>query len=570
MTSVTRASAAKERPSRGLRDGFLLWWRSERRHVRNPWSIAAILISLCVAAPILILLTQVFLPSERTWAELFQSSLNAYLINSAILLVGVGALTLVFGVGTAWWVATCDFPFRRVFEWALILPLAVPTYIAGFVYYEWIDASIPLLVWIRDHWGAETMMAVEQVSVYAILILLLSFVLYPYVYLVSRASFIHQSGAMLEAARTLGGSHLQTFFRVALPVARPAIVGGLSLALLETLNEYGAVTHFGIPTLTTGVFRAWLSFDDLPSAIRIADVLMTLVFLVMIFERLQRGRRSFSSMARGERPYRRYRVRGWRGWGLTALCGIPLAFGFLIPLAQLSAWQSSASTALWDPVFQRLATSSFALATAAATLIATASLVLAYSKRLLKTSLTTWANSIALLGYSIPGAVIAVAMLSALGAMDQQLNALLESQFDLSVGLLFSGSLFAILVAYLTRFLAVGLNAIEGGFQRVNPRLDDAAKILGSSALSTLTRIDLPLIRGSLAAAFILVFVDILKELPLTLILRPFNFETLATHAYNMASQDRLVETSTPSLVIVLTGVVPILMLNRTLRGDKG
>ncbi|MCH8812468.1 MAG: iron ABC transporter permease [Gemmatimonadetes bacterium] len=508
---------------------------------------------------------------SEMWGHLVDTVLLVYVGNSLILMLGVGALALVIGLAPAWLVSAYDFPGRRTFEWALVLPLAIPTYIIAYTYagvFEY-DSLLPsalsalwpgMEVWrirvaVMSREGAMVMMAL---------------VLYPYVYVIARASFLRQSRTVLEMARTLGRGPWDSFFRVALPMARPAVAGGLTLVLMEVLNDYGAVKYFGIPTFTTGIFRAWFPLNDPIAAMRLAGILLLFVFTLIIFERMQRGRARFDDGARGYRPAVRQKLGGRGRWLAASVCLLPLLFGFLVPVAQLVTWVGHAGAGALDARFVRLILNSFSLALTAALLAVMGALLIGYAARLSPTPLLRLATKVSVLGYSIPGAVVAVGVFTAFVGMDRRLNGFMTAAFDTPTGLLLSGGLAALIFAYVVRFLAVALNPIESGFKRLCGNLDETSRSLGVSPLKTLWKVDLPLLRGTLISAGLLVFVDVLKELPLTLILRPFNFNTLATRAFQLATDEQLARSAVPALLIIAVGLVPVIVLNKLIGGGGG
>jgi len=391
----------------------------------------------------------------------------------------------------------------------------------------------------------------------------LAVVLYPYVFLVSRASFLKQSGGVLETAQALGKSSWSVFARVAVPLARPAIIAGLALVIMEVLNEYGAVKYFGVSTFTTGIFRAWFSLGDTPAALRLSGWLLGLVLLLIVLERTQRGRARFDDGSTRPRPMQRRPLRGGMGWLAFAGCSVPLLLGFILPTTQLLVWAAPYAGEALNPRFLRLALNSFGLATISALLVVTLAVVLAYAARLTPSAWLRGLVRLSGLGYAIPGAVVAVGTLLPFLWLDQRIAAAVRGLGGGSMGLLLTGTLVALVFAYAVRFLAVALNPVEAGFERVCGNLDESARALGASPLRTLFRIDLPLLRGTLLSAAILVFVDVLKELPLTLLLRPFDFDTLATRAYQLASDEQIARSAIPALLILSVGLLPVLVLSR-------
>ncbi|MEO0445574.1 MAG: iron ABC transporter permease [Verrucomicrobiota bacterium] len=490
------------------------------------------------------------------WDHLCETVLPRYVWNTVILLVLVPLLVVLLAIPSAWVVSTNDFPGRRIFEWALVLPLALPTYVAGIVYYELVDALTPFLVSVKRGWGFDAYLVVEKVVRYGMLATLMASVLFPYLYLSARASFSQQRRAVIEAAQTLGRGPWKVFFTVALPLARPAMVAGLSLVVMEVINDYGAVYFFGVPTLTEGIFRTWFGLEDRASALRLAGWIMVAVCAILALERWQRGRVRFAEPSHHAAPLARRALSGPWAWGAMIICLIPLAIGFLYPVGQLLIWASLTLEKVFDSTFWKQMAHSFWLALFTAMVLVGVSAWMNYA---LSLSRRRWLDAIirlANIGYAAPGAVVAVGVMVTFGRMDGGLA-------QLPGGFLLSGTVLAIGCAYLVRFLAVAHSPIQSGMTRLCGSLPEASRVLGRGPAQTLWHIQLPLLRGTLLAATMLVFVDILKELPLTMILRPANFETLATTAFGLAKEGRIQECAVPSLLIVLLGAAGLMVLNR-------
>jgi iron(III) transport system permease protein len=525
------------------------------------WTAAALVLVALLSVPLLVVAVGALRPAGDSWDHIVQTLLLEYVANTAVLAIAAGSLALVLGAGTAWLVAMCDFPLRRHLRWALVLPLAVPPYMAAYVYAGIVDVAGPLQrairAWVpgaQDSYFDWHVMRIEMVA------LIFGFVLYPYVYLLARALFEQRSGRMLEAARMLGRGPWSVFLRIGVPLARPAIVAGVALVLMEILNDYGAVTYYGVTTFTTGIFRAWFSLGDLDTAIRLSAILMAIVLLVLMLERWQRGAARYAEAGAG-RPVSRYRLRGPAAVAAVVFCAVPLVFGFLLPVAQLGAWTVQVAPEMAGTGFLTLARNSFLLASGAALLCVAAAVVIAYAARLDRSALTRSASKLALLGYSIPGAVIAVGVLVAVLAVGR----LVEGGGVMLV----TGSVAALMFGYVVRFMAVGFLSVEAGLARIGENLTAASRVLGAAPLRTLFRIELPLLRRALVAAGTLVFIDVLKELPLTLILRPFNFDTLATRAFQLASDEQVAQSAPAALLVIATAAVVVGILNRTFEGEN-
>ena len=531
----------------------------------DAWRLIALGVAGGVALPVLVVLASLLAPSREIWAHLASTVLRDYLWNTLSLALGVGAGVLVIGVGTAWLVSMCRFPGRELFEWALLLPLAVPTYIIGYTYTDLLEYAGPVQTLLRDATGwTRADYWFPPVRSLGGAIVVMSLVLYPYVYLLARAAFLDQCTCMLDVSRTLGRGAWGSFYKVAMPLARPAIAGGVALALMETLADFGTVQYFGVNTFTTGIYRTWFALGEPVAAAQLAGVLMLVVLLVLTLERASRGLAKYQHTAQS-RLRSSYALRGRRAVLATAACALPVALGFAVPVLVLMNMTLRRGDALFGGMFFELASNSFGLAALAALLTTAIALVAGYGLRLRPGPLMRAAARIAGLGYAIPGAVIAVGVLLPFARLDNALDAWMRATFGISTGLLLTGTIGVLLFAYLVRFLALALNTVEAGLAKINRNLDDAARVLGRTPGRTLVRVHVPLLWGSVLTAVILVFVDVLKELPATLILRPFNFETLAVRVYRFASDERLAEASTAALAIVLVGLLPVILLSRAI-----
>lgn len=542
----------------------------EFRFGLNRWTVLSLFLVLLICTPILIIFSHLFNSPSPTWSHLANTVLINYITNSFILIFGVGILALILGVSTAWLVTTCDFPGRKFYSWALILPLAIPTYIAAYTYAGIFDYTGPvqkLVTSIGIH--SNNSIFFDVMSIEAIIVIL-GFTLFPYVYLITRASFHRQSRNFLESSRILGKGQFSTFFKIVLPLSRPAIVGGLFLVLMEVLNDYGAVKYFGIQTFTTGIFRAWFSLGDSDAAIRLSAILLLFIFSLMWLENWQRGKAKFSSTDSSFKPIQKIKL-GTTGKLLAFIvCLIPFLVGFMIPVIQLGYWAIQTGKYVVNTDFIMMVLNSFFLAVGAAILCVLVALILIYAARLHHTYLNSKFSRIAVLGYSIPGAVIAVGVLIPLSALDKNISGFMSSNFGITTGLMLTGSIIALIFAYLVRFLAISFNPIKAGFESTCAHLDEASRSMGISPMNTLRRINLPLIKGALFSAAILVFVDVLKELPITLILRPFNFDTLAIRAFELASDEMVAQSASAAMIIILTGIVPIVILSNLIsKGHK-
>jgi iron(III) transport system permease protein len=521
----------------------------------------SVITATLVLAPIAAVVLNVFLPSEATWSHLASTVLPEYIWNTLLLVSLVAGGVISFGVTTAWLVTVYRFPGQRVLEWALVLPLAMPAYVMAYAYTDWLQAAGPVQSllreftgWkVREYWFPEIRSLPGAAA-------MLSFALYPYVYLLSRAAFLEQSRTTMEAARLAGYGAWGRFCWVALPLARTGIVAGTALALMETLADFGTVSYFAVNTFTAGIYRAWLSLGDPVAAGQLATCLLVFVLLMVSLERLQRGRARYAAK-RTPMPTRR--LRGAAAGAASAACAIPVTFGFLLPAAILIKLATADPEARFGARIYGLVTNTFTLAGVAAFAAVAVALLLAYAARTVKNPLVHGANRLAVLGYALPGAVIAVGILLPLGRFDNAVASWMQEQFGIKTGLLLTGSMTALIYAYLVRFLAVAFGTVEAGLTRVTPSMDDAARSLGLSPGRTLARVHVPIMWGSLASAALLVFVDVMKELPATFAMRPFNFDTLAVEAYNLAKDERIAEAAVPSLVMVGVALLPLILLSR-------
>jgi iron(III) transport system permease protein len=529
--------------------------------------VFALVVAAIILMPILSVVSRVFVPAEDVWGQLFATVLPLYIRNSLMMVVGVVSLATLIGVATGWLVAAYEFPGRRVFEWALMLPLAMPSYVIAYVYFDRLSYWGPIQSGLRDlfGWSGQGYWFPDIASLPGA-VLLLSLVLYPYVYLLARAAFIGQSQHLMEAARALGHSRASAFARVALPMAWPAIAAGAAFVAMETLAEYGAVLHLGVQTLTTGIFRTWFARGAPIAAAQLAAMLLAFVALLFLAERLLRGKRHFASDSGGRAALlTRVRLRPVQAALATAACMLPLALGFLFPAAELARLAIIAGDPLWGPRFYAFVVNSLAMAGGAGLLLVGIAVFLAYARRLQGGAVVSLATQAASLGYAIPGAVIAIGILIPMAAFDNALDAAMRATFGISTGLLLTGTITALMFAYVVRYLAVALKTTEAAFARIPRSMDDAARNLGAGPGGLLFRVHMPLLRRGLLTASIFVFADVMKELPATLIVRPLNFDTLAIRTFRLASDGRLEEASTAALMIVAVGILPVIILSRAM-----
>ncbi|MFV8782147.1 ABC transporter permease [Microbulbifer sp. SA54] len=537
---------------------------------KTRWGLTVALIAGVVALPVLSIFWLAFSPEENIWPHLYETVLFHYVGATLVLAAGVGLLTLVAGVGAAWLVTMCRFPGRGFFQWALLLPFAVPAYVIAYVYTDLLEYAGPVQRALRGWFGWQSSREYwfPEIRSMGGAIAMLSLVLYPYVYMLARAAFLEQCGTIRAASRVLGCSPWHSFLRVSLPMARPAIAVGLSLVLMETLNDFGTVDFFAVRTLSVGIYDTWLSRGNLSGAAQIACSTLVFVVLLVALERLGRRRQRHFTSASSRRDDS-YTLRGSRALAAAAFCSLLVTGGFGIPLLVLGNYVLQNFASYWDSRFIEIAGNSLLLSVAAAAATAFLGLLLAYGRRLQPGRSISALVGLSKLGYAMPGAVLAIGVLIPLAAFDNALDAFLRTHFDVSIGLLLSGSLFAVLFAYTVRFLAVAAGAIETSLEKVTPSMDRASRSLGRNSWQTLWQVHLPLIRAGVLSGALVVFVDCMKELPATLLLRPFGFETLATYVYQFASDEMLERSALGSLMIVLVGLLPVILLSRSMGRSK-
>lgn len=530
----------------------------------------AIALAALAALPVVTVVALGLAPGHGgVWVHLAATVLPGFAANTLALVVLVGAGVAFGGTVTAWLITHRRFPGARFFEWALLLPLAMPAYVMAYAYTDWLEYAGPVQTALRntfgwshhDYWFPDVRSLGGAAAMFVA-------VLYPYVYLLARTAFLERPASLTEAARTMGLDARRTFWRVDLPLARPAIAGGIALALMETLADYGTVAYFAVDTFTTGIYRAWFSLSDRVAAAQLSAALLAFVVGAILLERWSRGaaRVAGGMRQRSPLPPLRPRLSGWRAWVAALICMLPIVIGFALPVFLLARLALSEPERVTIARFAELAWNSFRVAGLAAVLAVFLAVTVAYAVRLAPSALTRGTSRLLALGYAVPGSVLAVGVLLPVGAADVWLAGALQKQFGVHAGLLLTGTIVALIYAYLVRYFAVAWNGIEPGFARITPSMDAAARGLGAGTVGTLLRVHAPLLSRSAAAATLLVFVDVMKELPATLVMRPFNFDTLATQTYTLAKDERLAEAALPSLAIVAVGVLPLLILARAVR----
>ncbi|HSE93246.1 MAG TPA: iron ABC transporter permease, partial [Methylomirabilota bacterium] len=533
------------------------------------WLLAAGLIAALVAAPLAGVLVSLLAPRAEVWGHLLRTQLAELMVNTVLLLLGVGAGTLALGTSLAWLVVAFRFPGRALFESALVLPLAVPAYVIGFAFLGVFDYAGPVQTALRAWLGPGAWL--PEPRSYGGVALVMTLVFYPYVYLLARTAFREQGAATLETARSLGMTRGRAFVTLALPMARPALVAGVSLAMMEALADFGTVATLGYRTLTEAVYRVWHGMFDRVAASQLAGLLMLFAFLLLALERALRGRARFVQSQRRGPGIVPVPLAGWRAWTATLACGAVLGLAFVVPVGRLVLWAAETAATSGALVgFPSLLGNTVWLAGLAAATTTALALALAYATRLRPTPGVRLAAQFAGMGYALPGAVIAVGVLVPVALVDHALAALAEAALGRPAAMVLTGSAVALLFAYVVRFLAVGLQTVDAGLGRIAPNLDNAARSLGAGTAGVVRRVHLPLVRGSLLTAAVLVFVETMKEMPATLLLRPFGLETLAVAVWERTAESMWAEAALPALAIVAAGLLPVwLALRLSERGAR-
>ncbi len=525
----------------------------------NGWRLAAAMISLAVLMPVLVILWSMFSPAPEVWEHLSEHLLLELLSNTFWLVLATAIGTLVLGVSLAWLTAVCEFPGRKIFSWALMLPLAVPAYVTAFVIVGLFDFTGPLQSWMRASgfdWRPPEVRSFGGVT----LVMVLAF--YPYVYLISRNAFATQGKRALEAAQSLGYSPRAGFFKVALPMARPWIVGGVMLVIMETLADFGTVAVFNYDTFTTGIYKAWFAMFSLPAASQLASILIIFVFIIVVLEQQARARMRYTVVGKTSGEQERIKLRGGKAWAATGFAGLVLLLGFVIPLVQLLIWASEVWADDFDARYFEFLTHSLTLAALGAVLVAAAAVILAVANRYHSDVSTRIMVRVATLGYALPGPVLAVGAFIPIVWLDARLRDGLTI-FGYDGGMILQGTMVTMLIALCVRFMAVGFSPVDGNLQRITRSVDESARSLGVNGVQLLRRVHLPILRGGLFTAMTLVFVDVMKEMPITLMTRPFGWDTLAVRVFEMTSEGEWERAALPAVAIVIAGLIPIILMNR-------
>lgn len=524
------------------------------------WSASVLGITFLIGTPAIFIFVKLFGGPGESWQHIAQYLLPKYVQNSLYLAFSCAVLTMLFGIVSAWFSVRYEFPGRKLLEWLLILPLAIPSYITAYAYAGIFDygGSLNLLLsWFSLDVGRIDLMNIHGLS------LVLSISLYPYVYVACRAFFLHHSQSLIEASQVLGKGEVQHFFKLIFPMARPAVAGGVILVLMEVLNDYGAAKYYGVNTFTTGIFKSWFGYKEPDTAIYLAALLLIIIFSLIIIEQRQRRKRKFAIIGANEKKLEHLHCSKVKRFLITTIVALPALLGFVIPVAQLIYWAAITYSGInWSELL-RIVLQSLGIASFAAIACVLVSAALLVAKDWNRLSWVNHLSKVGILGYAIPGAVIAVGVYIPGLYLDKWLIDLVNQTFSIKISLLLTGTIIALIYAYVVRFLAVAFNPIAAGKEKIQHGLIEASQSLGKGAFQTFSKIELPLLKPALLGAFILVFIDVMKELPLTLILKPYYIQTLAIEAYQYASDERIMEAAMPSLMIIATGVFPVIFLNR-------
>ncbi|SER90055.1 iron ABC transporter permease [Psychrobacillus sp. OK032] len=533
----------------------------------NSWTISASCIIILLFLPNITILKGIFVPSNENWEHLKKFVLQNYIQTSVILVVFTAIFSIVIGLSLAWLIAQYQFPLRNFFKWALILPLAIPPFIGAYTYHGIVNYTGVIQKTLRNEFNITVNPSFFDIMNIPGAIFIYTLFLYPYVYTITRIFLSNQSASLIESAKILGKGPWQIFFQIVIPISRVAIIGGSSLVILEVLNDYGVVKYFGIQTFSTAIFQTWFGFGDIETSIKLAASLMGFVILILVFEKLFRGKKQFSFASTKVKPLPLIRLVGLKALFATSYVLIIFCFAFLIPVAQLVSWFILTFGKIpMDEFFQHIKNSVFVAGVSAAIIIFCA-LIIGNFSRIVKGRYVKILPKITVLGYSIPGAVIAVAVVTTFITLDRFLTPL-YAVMGIDSKLVLSVSIVMLITAYIIRFFAIGYNAIESGYDKIGTDFSHASRILGAGLMRTFVKVDLPMMKGAIISGFILVFIDIMKEIPLTLILRPFNFDTLATKAFQYASDERIMEASQASLFIITISAIAIFVFHYLL--EKG
>lgn len=527
----------------------------------DAWQLIAFIIAGLVVVPIGVLLSSVFRPEKEIWNHLAETLLGSLMLNTFWLSMGVLICTSLLGISLGWLTGACSFPGRRVFSWALILPLAMPAYVLAFIFIGVMDFAGPVQLAMRHLPGFER--TIIEVRSTPFVVLVLSLTLYPYVYLLSRTAFLSQGKGLMDAARTLGVGPWKGFFKVTLPMARPWIVSGLALVLMETLADFGAVSIFNYDTFTTAIYKAWFGFFSLQAAAQLASILVLFALALIMVEATYRSKMRFHTLGKSSAVYGRVTLHGKQALLATFYCSAVVAIAFILPVIQLVIWVGESVQDNVLPAYSSLILRTLTLALGAALLTCSAALLLSYAKRRSPSRLNTILCKVSTIGYALPGTVLAVGIFIPGTWLDAQLQNLLATFFAIETAPLLQGTLAVMLMAYMVRFMAAGFGAVDSAMLGISPSLDEAAALSGVKGANLLKRVHLPLLQKGLLTAYILVMVDVIKEMPITLMTRPFGWDTLAVKIYELTSEGEWERAALPGLCLILASIIPVILLTR-------
>ena len=531
----------------------------QKNSVINPWRVAPYFMLVIFVLPILIVISSIFGEWSENWSHLYEYVLFDYIYNSSVLVIGVLFFAFILGTTSAWLVTSYQFPGKDFLEWALILPLAIPSYILAYTFTGLFDTYGTVNIMMRDLLSLE-----ENISLFPNVrniygaIIVFSFTLYPYVYLVTRSAFLNQSQSMLEAGRLLGLNNIQIFYKLGIPIIRPAIIGGLMLVAMETLSDFGAVEHFAIQTFTTGIFRTWYGMYDIKTAMQLASMLLVFVGLFVMLEKYTRDNAKYTSKSSTYKPKKLKKLTGHKGFLVSVFCFLPIFVGFILPISELSIWMFSYNLNFFDQKFLMTASNTLFLGIISAILCSILALIMNFLIRLDNNKFNRIIGSLLSLGYAVPGLILAVGIV--------QLFVWLDRSVFSGSDIVLTGSLIGLIVAYVIKSYALSNSAIESGYERISITLDESARTLKTGDFGLLSKIHFPLLKTSMLTSILIVISEVVKELPATLILRPFNYETLAVSTYIYAAEERMIQASAPAVAIVLIGLIPIIILTKMIR----
>ena len=531
--------------------------------ILSPWYVLPIITLLIFLAPILIILSSIFSDYSDNWEHIYNYVLIDYVINSIVLVSGVSVLVMAIGSVTAWVVTNYNFFGKKFFEWGLILPLAIPPYILAYTFTGLFDSYGTANEIARDLFNLQqsAVLFPNIRNIYGAIIVF-AFTLYPYVYLICRTAFLNQSKSMFEVGRTLGLSQTLVFFRLALPLVRPALIAGTMIVAMETLSDFGAVDHFAVSTFTTGIFRTWYGMYDLTTAMQLASMLLIFITFCLIIERTSRRNASYDSVSSNFKPSPVQKLDSLKSFACFLVCFLPIFIGFLLPILEILNWALSFNSGFFDKQFLSISSNTILLSVTSAILCTFIAMMINFSIRYKNSPVLKSINPFLNIGYAVPGLILAVGIVQLFVFVDSKLLSSLEGYF-------LTGSIFGLIFAYVIKSYALANSTYEAGYQKINKAIDDSARVLKSRGFNLLYRVHFPILKTSFFTSILLVTSEVVKELPATLILRPFNFETLAVSTYIYASEERMIEAAAPATAIILIGLIPIYFISKMIRASR-